>query len=77
MMVLQIAALGSKALTQSSAGTGDEVIAAWFVGVLLGGALLALVVVSAFKLVKRQRWRHDARSLLEVASKHLSDVDPS
>jgi hypothetical protein len=67
-MIFQLAALGSKALTQSPTGTEDEVIAAWIVGVLLGGALLAVVVVSAVKLVKRERWRGEAKMILRESS---------
>jgi hypothetical protein len=67
-VILQLAALGSKALTQNAAGTEDEVVAAWFVGVLFGGTVLALVVASMFNLVKRERWRRDVRLIFRKSS---------
>ena len=67
-MIMQLAALGGRALAQNAAGTEDEVVAAWFVGVLFGGALLALVAASTFNLVKRERWRREVRLILRRPS---------
>jgi len=76
-MIMHITALGSGALMRNPAGAEDEVIAAWVVGVLLGGALLTLAVISASKLVRRERWRRDASKLAEVLRKGTSNVDSS
>lgn len=67
-MILQLAALSGKALTQNAAGTKDEVVAAWFVGVLFGGALLTLAVASTFNLMKRERWRRDVTLIFRKPS---------
>jgi hypothetical protein len=75
MMIMQVVALGSRALTQNSTGAEDEVAAAWVVGVLLGGALLTLAVISASRLVRRERWRRDVSKLTEVRRKGSSSVD--
>jgi len=76
-MIMQIAALGSRAFTQNPAGAEDEVIAAWVVGVLLGSALLALAVISASRLVGRERWRRDLSKLAEVLRKGTSNTNSS
>lgn len=76
MMILQFAAVG-RALTQNATGGEEEVIAAWFVGVLLGGALLALAAFSAFMLIRRERWRRDVKRLIGVRRKPPAKLDPS
>ncbi len=76
MMILQLAVVG-RALTQNATGGEEEVIAAWFVGVLLGGALLVLAAFSAFMVIKRERWRRDVKKLISVSRKPPAKLDPS
>jgi hypothetical protein len=70
-MIVELAALGSRTLSQRS-GAEDEIIAAWVVGVLLAGALVVFVGVSAYRVVQRERWRRDVSKLLSSKS---SDVE--
>jgi len=76
-MIMQIAALSGRALTQNPTGAEDEVLAAWVVGALLGGALLTLAVISASRLVRRERWRRDVSKLAEVLRKGASNANSS